>query len=212
MGKARLGTDTVDKIRYLRTQGKSLPEISNALSISRTSVFRHISGVEILPEFLSEWAGKRGGSRQKKLKLEQKAFEEGKKVVKNLSLNEKRLFLSALYWAEGSKKDFGLSNTDPELIKVFVSGLREVFCVTEDRLRVSIRIYEDLDKDECLNFWSEVVKIPKERFLKVDVLHGKKVGKLKYGMCRVRVARGADLLRTIVGINKAFVLSAVLAS
>lgn len=104
------------------------------------------------------------------------------------------LFIGALYWAEGNKRDFGLSNTDPELIKVFITNLREVFHVEEERFKISIRIYEDLDKEKGLDFWSSIVTISKAKFLKVDVLSGKKNGKLSYGMCRVRVSKGADLL------------------
>ena len=114
------------------------------------------------------------------------------------------LYISALYWGEGSKRDFGLSNTDPELIRVFIEGLREVFKIDEDRFRISIRIFEDMDKDKCLDFWSNIVGIAKDKFVNVDVLKGKKNGKLEFGMCRVRVTKGADLLKQIKGINKVY--------
>jgi hypothetical protein len=200
----RLNHEEIEKIKFLRSQGHSLPEISTALQIPKTTVFHHIRGVQVLPEFISEWAGKRGGSKKKKLRREATAFEEGKLLISTLSDKEKLLFISALYWAEGSKRDFGLSNTDPELIRTFISGLREIFKISEDRFRISIRIYEDLDKEKCLNYWSDIVSIPKEKFLKVDVLSGKKTGKLEYGMCRIRVTKGGELLKKIVGINKAF--------
>lgn len=203
----KIDQETVEKIKSLRSQGYSLPEISTLVKVSKTSTLRYIKGVEILPEYLKNWAGKRGGSRKRKLLQERKAFEDGKKLVDIPTQKEKILFLSALYWAEGSKGDFGLSNTDPELIRLFVSGLREVFGVTDDRLRISVRIYEDLDREKCVAFWSSVVGIPKEKFVNVNVLVGKKTGKLEHGMCRVRVAKGAPLLKKIVGINKAMVSS-----
>jgi hypothetical protein len=74
-------------------------------------------------------------------------------------------------------------------------------------LRISVRIYEDLDREICLDFWSKVVGIEKEKFVNVNILPGKKQGKLLYGMCRVRVTKGAPLLKEIVGINKAMVAS-----
>lgn len=201
----KLSDEVIQKIITLRSHGLSLPEISREVSISKTTVLRYIKDVEILPEFLAQWAGKRGGSRKKKLLQQQIALEEGKKIVGSLTEKEKMLFLSALYWAEGSKGDFGLSNTDPDLIKIFIEGLREVFNISDDRLRVSVRIYEDLDREECLSFWSQVVGIPKEQFVNVNVLVGKKKGKLPYGMCRVRVTKGASLLKKIMGINKAMI-------
>lgn len=205
MNKKRLNSTTIQKIRYLRSQGYSLPEISEKLSIPKTTAFRYIQGIEILPQFLAEWSIKRGGSRKRKLLKETEAFEAGKKLVKKLSYKEKLLFLSALYWAEGSKGHFGLSNTDPGLIRVFINGLREVLKVKDEELRINIRLYEDLNIERSLSFWSQVVRIPKERFGRVNILQGKKKGKLEHGMCRVRVLKGGDLLKRVSGINKAVI-------
>lgn len=205
MKRKRLSPETIQKIKLLRSQGSSLPEISEQLNIPKTTVFRYVQGVEILPEFLTEWSIKRGGSRKRKLLKETRAFEEGKRLVKKLSNKEKILFLCALYWAEGNKKGFDLSNTDPALIKVYVNGLREVFGISNDRIRVSLRLYEDLDKEKCLSFWSQIVNIPKEKFIGVNTLLGKKKGKLEYGMCRIRILKGGDLLKKVNGINKAVI-------
>lgn len=194
--------DIIKKIKHLRSQGYSLPEISNETKVPKTTIFRYIQGVEILPEFKSIWAGKRGGSKKLKLRRENEAYQEAINLFKELSVKEKLLFLSAIYWGEGSKKSFGLSNTDPKLIGVFVNVLREIFGITEDRFRVSIRIYEDLDKEKCLNFWSSIVRIPKEKFINVDILKGKKKGKLEHGMCRVRILKGGDILKKIMGVNR----------
>lgn len=205
MGKKRLDKRIVNKIINLRRSGHSLPEISEVLSIPRTTIFRYIQGVEIAPEYISQWLGKWGGSRKRKLIQEQKAFEDGIKLIEGLTPKEKLLFLCALYWGEGNKKDLILTNSDPDLIHVFVNGLRELLEITDERLRISIRVYSDIDVDKALTFWSEVVKIPREKFLKTAVLEGKKNGKLQYGMCRVRVLKGGSLLKRIQGINKAIV-------
>lgn len=201
----KIDLGTITKIKMLRAHGHSVPEISKLVLASKTSVLRYITGVQILPEYLAEWSGKRGGSRRRKLIQERQAFEDGKDLVSIPSQKEKMLYMAALYWAEGSKGDFGLSNTDPELIRIFVNGLREVYGITDDRMRISVRIYEDLDREQCLDFWSKVVGIDKAKFVNVNVLSGKKKGKLLYGMCRVRVTKGAFLLKKIIGINKAMV-------
>jgi len=207
MGKVALDNEKVLRIKNLRSLGYSLPEISRELEVPKTTVFRYIKDVQILPEFIKLWEAKRSGSRHRKILKEERAFSYGQRIVGNLSSKEKMLFACALYWGEGSKKDFGLSNTDPELIRSFMSVLRNVFNIQDDRLRISIRIYEDMDRDRCLNFWSQISGIEKEKFLNVDVLYGKKKGKLEYGMCRVRVLKGGDLLKQIKGINKAFALA-----
>lgn len=198
----KVTSEIIDKIRFLRSRGYSVPEISKEVPISKTSVLRYARGVDILPEFLSEWAGKRGGSKKIRLLKLKKALGKGETSVGELTEKEKLLILCALYWAEGNKKDFILTNTDPQLIKVFVNVLRQVLKITDDQIRVSLRLYEDLDRDKSMTFWSKVVGIAKEKFLSINILPGKKRGKLKYGMCRVRVVKGGDLLKEVMGINQ----------
>jgi hypothetical protein len=201
MGK-KLEIRTVNKIQNLRARGLTIPEICSRLNLPKTTVYNYAKNVQILPESMEEWRAKRGGSRRIRLLKEEQAFVKAKKIVKQFSKREKLLFISALYWAEGNKKDFMLSNTDSNLIKVFINGLREIFGIGNDRLRVSIRIYEDMDKEKCLDFWANVVSLPKEKFQNVYILNGKKQGKLEFGMCRVRVAKGGDLLKQLSAINK----------
>lgn len=198
----KIAKELIDKIIYLRRRGRSLPEIQQELKIGYGTVYRYIKDVDILPEYAHVWFGKRGGSIKRKVKSLEKAAKKATNLIVSLSDKEKLLFLSALYWAEGSKKDLGLSNTDPNLIVIWINGLREIFHVKDDNLRISIRIYEDLDTDICLNYWSELTGIPKSKFVNVNVLKGHKRGKLKYGMCRVRVRKGGDLLKYITEVNK----------
>ncbi|VVA44229.1 conserved hypothetical protein [Candidatus Roizmanbacteria bacterium] len=189
--------EIIKQIKLLRQKGYSLPEIKKVVNVGHGSVFRYIQGVEILPEYRKIWHSKRGGSFKRMKLAEKKAEEKADEYIVRLSEKEKLIFLSALYWGEGSKGDFGLTNSDPDLIKVFVLGLKEVFKIRTDRLRISIRIYRDLDKDKCLKFWSKITEVPVSKFVSVNVLDGKKNGKLLYGMCRVRVTKGADVLKYI---------------
>lgn len=194
--------EMIKKIRLLRQQGYSLPEIKKVVKVSHGSVFRYIQGIEILPEYKQVWHSKRGGSIKRMKIAEKKAEKMANKFIKRLSVKEKMIFLSALYWGEGSKSEFGLSNTDPDLIKIFVNGLESVFNIHRDRLRVSIRIFEDLDQKKSLSFWSKITGIPKEKFTSVNILRGKKKGKLQYGMCRIRMTKGGDVLKYIKALNK----------
>lgn len=201
-------TDEIkQQIVLLRQKGYSVPEISREVEISKSTALRYVQNVDILPEYQQNWFGKRGGSRKRKQIKEKIASEEALKLVGRISRKEKLLFISALYWAEGNKKDFILTNTDPSLIKTFINGLVETFEITRERLQISIRIYEDIDKEKSLTFWSGVTGVAKENFINTHVLPGKKKGKLEYGMCRVRVAKGGDLLKKIFAINSLVVLS-----
>lgn len=188
-------------LNELRRMGLSYPEISQRLLIPKTTVYKYTKNVKILPEYIGLWKSKRGGSSLRKLKKEKEAEINARETVGTLTNKEKLLFLSALYWAEGSKQDFGLSNTDPNLIKVFISGLKEILKVKTKDLRISVRLYEDLDVEKALLYWSKIVGINKDNFCSVNIIKGKKKGKLEFGMCRVRIKKGGDLLKKIKAIN-----------
>lgn len=202
-----ISKEIIYEIKLLRQRGYSLPEIYKKVKVGYGSVFRHIKGVEVLPEYRQIWHSKRGGSIKRMRIAKEKAYEKASILINNLSKREKIIFLSALYWGEGNKKDFNLINSDSDLIKVFVDGLTHCFNIKKDDLKISIRIYEDLDKGECLKFWSTITGVPVNKFVSVDILKGKKKGKLNHGMCRVRVKRGGDLLKYILALKKRIVES-----
>jgi len=199
----RLTSKMIEEMRDLRLRGHSLFEISNEIHIAKSTASRYVGKILPLAEYKADLVQKRGaGSKKRKESKQKKSLEEANTLIPDISQKEKLLFLSALYWAEGNKKDFSLSNTDPLLIKVFVESMREIFHIPEHEFRVSVRIYEDLDKEACLTYWSGVTGIPKESFVNINILKGKKVGKLKYGMCRIRITKGGDILKKIMAINK----------
>lgn len=197
----RITQEEITRIKDLRSRGWSLPEIHTKTKIGYGSVFRYIQNIPILPQYKSIWQGKRGGSKKRKQKLEVVAYTKAEKIISVLNEKEKILFLAALYWGEGGKKDFNFTNSDPEMIRIFVDGIKNILNISPDEIRVSIRIYEDLDREKSLDYWSKIVDIPKNKFVNVDVLKGKKIGKLKYGLCRVRIKKGGNMLKYLLALN-----------
>ena len=179
-----------------------MPEICKKTGVSYGSVFRYIKSVQILSKYKDFWYGKRGGSKKRKQKLEVAARVKAGDLVSGMNKKEKAIFLAALYWGEGGKTDFNFTNSDPEMIRVFVNGLRNIFGISQEEIRASIRIYEDLDSRVVLNFWSKITNIPVNEFVNVDILKGKKLGKLKYGLCRIRIKKGGNMLKYLLAINK----------
>ena len=192
----------IEKVKLLRSQGWSLPEIYREVKIGYGSVSKYIQGVEILPQYKQLWLNKRKGSVVRMEKAEKEAYEKAKESVISLNKKEKLLLLAALYWGEGGKTDFNFTNSDPKMVGVFVSGLRDVLGIEQKEIRASIRIYEDLDKTACLEHWAKITNIPTKEFVNVDVLKGKKSGKLKYGLCRIRVRKGGNMLKYLLALNK----------
>lgn len=185
----RISPEKINLMKKLRSEGWSLPEIHKEVGCGYGSVFRYIKDTQVSPFFIDKWRGKWGGSVKRKEEREKMAYEKAKKEVSNLSKKEKLLFMTALYWAKGGKKDFNFTNSDPKMIKIFVDGLKEILKVDQNDTRASIRIYEDLDRNKCLNYWSKITKIPVDKFVSIDVLKGKKSGKLTYGLCRIRIKK-----------------------
>lgn len=131
------------------------------------------------------------------------AHEKAKRLIRSLTERDKILIAVALYWAEGTKREFNFINTDPEMIHLFINVLRDVYHIKNEDFKITLRIYEDLDRDSCLNYWSEIIGIKlDERKTTINVLSGFKNGKLKYGMCRVRVKKGGLLHKEFFSIIK----------
>lgn len=191
----------IEHIKKLRSHGFSISEIQKTINKSRSVISKYIQGVPISSEYLPEWEIKHRNSIHQSQKAWRIAEKEAKRLVKSISKRDKVMVASCLYWGEGTKRELGLSNTDPNLIKTFISGL-EAMGLNKNRLRVNVRIYEDIKGDESIRYWAKIVGIPKSQVLGVNVLHGKKQGKLPYGMCRIRVTKGAEYFKILMSIIK----------
>jgi len=200
MGKPSVSNRDIEGIISLRQHGYTISEIKMSSGFGRGTISKYIQGIKILPEFLKHWKEKKMSSAVRCEQEKQKALLEARNFIRNITIKDKLLIATCLYWAEGAKKDFSLSNTDPLLIKTFIQCLKELG-IGKERLKVSIRIYEDLDKEKACVFWSNTIGIPKESIKSINVLKGKKKGKLEYGMCRVRVIKGGYYLKLIKSIK-----------
>jgi hypothetical protein len=197
-----LSSEKIEKIKFLRSRGHSLSEISKILKIGQGTVFRYVKGVVISGKYKRIWLDKRQGSVKRKELAEKKAKIRADDTIKSISNKERLLILSSLYWAEGAKVDFNLTNTDSDLIRTFIICLKDVLGLSNDRLRLNIRIYEDMDSESCIKFWLDQTGLTINNLSSVNVLSGKKLGKLKYGMCRVRVTKGGDVLKYLVAVRR----------
>ncbi len=179
-----------NQIILLRTQGKSIPEIVKFSGAAKTTVQRYVLGVEIPKEFYKELREKQGGSKERAKALRENSIIKAQSILGNLSERDHLLVLVALYWGEGTKKDFSIMNSDPKLIQAFIVFLYS-FGVGKDRLIPSLRMHSDISIRAAKEFWSYKTGLPISSFKAVEVIQpGKKKGKLPYGMCRIRVVSG----------------------
>ena len=100
------------------------------------------------------------------------------KIKTNLNVEQEKLLIAGvmLYWAEGSKKNnnhVAFSNSDPDMVKLFLNFLREICGIQESRLHLLLHIYTDQNENELKSFWSGVTKIPLNQFHKTYIHQGK---------------------------------------
>lgn len=103
-----------------------------------------------------------------------------------------------LYWAEGmlsnlargSRYTLALSNSKYELLKIYCNFVRCFLNVPNNKLRVCLFLYPDLEENRIKRFWSEGLNIPLPQFNKSIILNNRAhitKNRLRYGTCRVLV-------------------------
>jgi len=128
-------------------------------------------------------------------------MQESKKTF--LEFSKEILFITgvALYWGEGYKKGASgsswkavdLANSDSEMVKVFIRFLKKYLNVVSSDISIQLIIAPNQDIDKAINFWSEITKLDKSRFIKTyskvsKSSQGKKdKSSLPYGTIHVRV-------------------------
>jgi hypothetical protein len=197
-----LAKNITEQLAEFRKKGFSVPELSRMFTLPKSTVLRYIKNVEILPEHYQRWLNRRNASKIISERQQVLAKSKASWLIGELNDQSFALIAAALYWAEGAKKDFSLTNSDPEMIRVFVLILKKVFKIKDEEIKISIRLYDDLIIEDAINFWSGIVGVDLHNNVSINILDGKKKGKLKYGMCRVRVKKAGLLFKTIFAINK----------
>lgn len=204
--RPKISPKTVSRLKILRSQGWSIPELKKKFKIGHGTVFRYVKNTEILSKYKDKWLSKRKSSVSRMNQAREEAKQKAEKHIRTLNKKELILALTSLYWAEGGKRDLSFINSDPEMVQFFVSGLTSLLDVPRERIRINIRIYEDMDVEICKKFWLQTTKLDESSFGKVNVIYGKKQGKLKYGMCRVRVLKGGFMLKYLTAVRERLVL------
>ena len=103
-------------------------------------------------------------------------------------------FVSGLviYWGEGDKKlkngIVRVSNIDYKMLKIFILFLNKTCLIPLEKIKIWLLLYNDLDKKQCIKYWSKNLDIPKNQFYKPTYIKGREKGKkLSYGVCTVQV-------------------------
>ena len=96
-----------------------------------------------------------------------------------------------LYWAEGTLtgNTVDFVNSNPEMVKIFLSFLREICGIKEERLRVYLYAYSYQDIQKLKKYWNRVTGISLSQFTKPYIREGNSNlsnRKLEYGLVHIR--------------------------
>jgi hypothetical protein len=184
----------------------SVKEIARVVGVAPSSVSLWVRDIELAPEQLESLrlrnpaynAQLRGANGNAELWRARRAKYQAE--GRDMARRGDWLFAAGvmLYWAEGDKSQCNaarLSNSDPELLRLFVRFLRERLAAPEGRMRVTCNLFADhLDhKEQIEQFWLDVLELDRDRLAKSVVntyskySQKKRKGKLPYGTTRVTV-------------------------
>lgn len=175
-----------EKAIELRKRGKTYGEIREAL------------GIKIPKSTLSYWCSGILLSRLQRLKIETNAnknIHRGRQVafainkirrekylqsidtriahlVKTMEREDvKKIAAAMLYLGEGSKvrSTIALGNSNPDIIKLFLSLLRSTYEIDETKFRCTVLCRADQNTTQLEKFWEKITKIPHAQFYKTRI-------------------------------------------
>lgn len=209
------------RARDLRTEGESIAEIARGLQVSKSTVSYWCRDITLSQENILQLAqkSKSGGTRGLLIAAEKKRVKRiedtqiattlGAQEVEHMSSRDIFFTGLGLYWGEGYKRgneELGFTNSDPKMIKFIIHWLHIIYFIDKSDLiaRVSINEQHAGRIAEVENYWSEVAGIPKTQFTRISLIQtrSKKIysePEKHFGTLRIKVRRGANLRRRILG-------------
>ncbi len=165
----------------LRESGKTYSEIRKVINVPKSTLFQWVGRLPRAQEFknatriqwLAELRIKAGVfNKNKRIKWVNETKVKCQKEVELLSTSSislKKALLAMLYWAEGGKTGSVAQfvNTDPKLMSLFINLLRQCFTLDESKFRVRLHLHYYHCAKESIDFWSNILNIPKEKFGKI---------------------------------------------
>lgn len=168
----------------LRFQGKSYGEILKILDLpSKGTLSAWFKELKLSPEAKKILRGKMfiarkrnllrfNEERTKKIINENKSiFSNAGKEIKKLSDYELKLVGAMLYWGEGTIHHgryryprLSFSNSNPEMVKIYLSFLRKILKVENDKILVGIHIHPNISENRARKFWQEITGLSGSKF------------------------------------------------
>ncbi len=194
----RYTKEQINKVKADRLSGLTIQELMDKYKMPKTTIWHHIHSLKLSKEKQKAISSRRGGSAARCKKRWISANNKAEELLKGFSLDSQWVsLLTALYWSEGTKKrGFIFTNTDSEMIRVYVKILREYLNISNKQLQILIRITDKQDKRSCLRYWGNIIGVNPQQ-IKLDLNERNNSSRATYGICRITIANGSDYLKLI---------------
>ncbi|HUX35848.1 MAG TPA: hypothetical protein VMV71_02330 [Candidatus Paceibacterota bacterium] len=211
-----------EKAISLRQGGFSYSEILKEIPIAKSTLSLWLRSVDLSKRQKQRITEKRlaaalrGGEIRKNNRILtiQKIHEKAARDIHKISKRELWLMGVMLYWAEGTKEKDNhpgcgvqFTNSDPDMIKLFLRWLFEICAVKREEVYFDIFIHENHRSNigRAINYWSGITGYPSNYFphiyFKKNIIKTKRknVGDSYFGLIKIRVKASSNLSRKIAG-------------
>lgn len=192
--------DKIAKVREARKKGHTISELTKEFLMPKTTIWHHIHDIKLSKKYIAIIKSKQGGSKIRNQKDWLKANKHSQEILKSEDKYPCSL-IAMLYWAEGNKKDLVFTNTDGQMVKLYLAILRKYFNISEDRIKITIRIFSNLSRKYCINYWSDATGFSKDKFI-IYLNDGGIKGKTIHGICRVTIKKSGYLHKLMDSLTK----------
>jgi transcriptional regulator with XRE-family HTH domain len=204
----------------LRRKGTSIKEIARLISVSQSSVSRWCKDIELTPEqkvkldavrkeaglkALTPWIEKNKHLKSNDMQVQK---QNGENDIDKVSDRDLFILGLGLYWGEGYKKgsqELGFTNSDPQIILVFMEWLTRNYQISRDQLiaRVTINARYSENAEEIQDKWATITGISRTQFTKPSFIKTKPNSIIRssdtyVGTLRLKVRNGTSLRRRIL--------------
>ena len=190
-----------------RRNGHTISMLMQKYTLHKTTVWHHIQDVKLTEKGAQIVRASRGGN-QARLELRWAAAQARADVLMQ-SFKEERVWpvlLSALYWAEGTKRrGFVFTNTDEAMIKIFLKLVRKYLGIPDKDIKILVRICAPMKPDVCRQYWSKVTDMSLNS-VSTNYHNAYNRSTTTYGMCRITFRKGGNYLKLMHCLTRALVV------
>lgn len=214
MTKILLRRQAVD----LRRLGKSYNQIRDILQVNKSTLSGWLKEYPLTNEQKEALKGnialriekyRQTMQRKRENKLSV-YYTEAKKLLFPLSKRDLLIAGIFLYWGEGSKTTRGqlvVANTDPTLVQFALLWMTNALEVPKEKINVLVHLYNDMNIEESLDYWSITLNIPRKQFSKPYIKNSTRLS-INYkgyghGTCNLRVFNAGIKDKVMMAIKAA---------